>query len=108
MASLADYFQPTANGPANQMNFATESDSARSLAGLDQSRVLRDYSNETLPGIVNANAARGTFFGGQIGVQTDLAKEHAGDQYGDIQNSLNMKLANLRRQGILSATGISI
>lgn len=109
MASLASFYQPPAtNAPALLDSYNQSAGYATTQAGLEQSRGLRDYGNVTLPGIVNDAAARGTFFGGQVGVRADQAKQQQVDQYGDIQNTLNMKLADLRRQGILAATGISL
>lgn len=77
-------------------------------AGLAQSRLLRDYAQQTLPGIVNDAAAKGTFYGGQVGVRADQAKQGVADQSGDITMQLNRSLAALRRQGVLAASGVSL
>lgn len=109
MASLTDFYQPPAtNAPALIDSLNESGAQATTQAALEQSRGLRDFSAITMPGIVNDAASRGTFYGGQVGVRGDLAKQQEVDQYGDIQNTLNMKLTDLRRQGILAATGISL
>lgn len=80
----------------------------RNNAGLQQTRILRNYSTRALPDLVNNFASRGTFYGGSAGVAGDRLKEDVGNQYGDVQRQLDLRLAQLRRQGILAATGVAI
>lgn len=109
MASLSDF----APAPSTPIGFTLgdldlQGSNDRVDAGLAQSRALRDYSQTTLPGIVNDAAAKGTFYGGQVGVRGDKAKQAVSDQVGDITMQLNRQLASLRRQGVLAASGISL
>lgn len=108
MASLTDLYAPGANAPAALAGLDLQASDARTDAGLSQSRLLRNYSDRNLPDLVNRYAARGTFYGGQAGVAADRLKEDTGNQYGDIQRLLDRQLANLRRQGILAATGVTL
>lgn len=108
MASLSDIYAPTGNAPLAIANNDLEAGQASEDAGIGQQRLLRNFSERQLPSLVNANAARGTFYGGQIGVQTDQLKQDVGDQYGDIQRRLNATLANLRRNSVLASMGIAL
>lgn len=81
---------------------------ARTDAGLQQTRLLRNYATRSLPDLTHNYAAKGTFYGGSAGVAADRLKEDVGNQYGDVQRALDLKLAELRRQGILAATGVGI
>lgn len=108
MASLADMYRsqsgtiPTISGVLDQ-----ESD-LQTDAGLQVSRIGQQFAERTLPGIVNSAAARGSLYGGQVGVRADTAKGSAAEQSADIQRLLARQLANLRRQGILAATGVGL
>ncbi len=107
MGAISDmYNSQISNVPGTFANIGLSRSDAGTDAGLAQSRLLRNYSTRQLPGIVNSNAARGTFYGGSAGVEADQAKEDTANQFGDIQQQLNRQLANLRRQGILAATGM--
>ena len=108
MASLTDLYSPGANAPAQLAGTALGASEARTDAGLSQSRLLSNYSQRSLPDLVNRYAARGTFYGGQAGVAADRLKEDTGNQVGDIQRMLDRQLAHLRRQGILAATGVAL
>lgn len=109
MATLADFSAaPTTPLGFTLGNLDIQGSNDRVDAGLAQSRLLRDYSQQTLPGIVNDAAAKGTFYGGQVGVRADLAKQNVSDQTGDITMQLNRSLAALRRQGVAAAAGISL
>lgn len=108
MATLADF---TA-APTTPLGFTLgdldlTGSNDRVDAGLAQTRLLRDFSQQTLPGIVNGAAANGTFYGGQVGVRADQAKQGVADQTGDITMQLNRSLAALRRQGVAAAAGVS-
>lgn len=108
MASLADMYRtqgsaiPTISGVLDQ-----ESD-LQTDAGLQLSRIGQQFAGRTLPGIIGAAASRGSLYGGQVGVRADTAKGAAAEQSADIQRLLARQLANLRRQGILAATGIGL
>lgn len=107
MASLSDFVstQGSGNAPQGLANFALDGSQSRIDAGLAQTRLLRQFSDRALPALVNRYAAKGTFYGGQAGVQSDQLKEDYTNDFGDIQRQLNARLADLRRQGILAATG---
>lgn len=112
MPSLASYYTPpTGNTSALLASNNVESGLATTQAGLDTTRATRDFADITMPGLVNNAAASGDFYGGMLGHQADMAKRTLNDQVGaggDIQNALNQKLADLRRSGILAATGVSL
>lgn len=108
MASLTDFTQAPSTPIAFTLgNLDLTGSDARQDAGLAQSRLLRDYSTRALPGLVNSEAYKGTFYGGQAGVRADQLKQDTGDQYGDITRSLDRQLAALRRAGVLAAAGVS-
>ena len=107
MGSISDFYTTQGgNVPGALANIGMSRSDAGIDAGLAQSRLLSNYSTRQLPGVVNSNAARGTFYGGSAGVEADRLKEDVGNQYVDIQQQLNRHLANLRRQGVLAATGM--
>lgn len=110
MASLADFYQAPSGTPLpfTLANNALDASDATSDAGLQQSRLLRNYASRSLPDMVNRYSARGTVRGGQAGVMADRLKQDVGDQYGDIQIRLNRTLAGLRRAGVLATTGVSL
>lgn len=109
MSSLSDFYQaPTSNLPLTLANNDLAAGDATVDAGVSQQRLLRNYSERQLPDLVNGEAARGTFYGGQAGVRADQLKQDVGDQYGDTSRMLNRYLANTRRNGILAATGAMI
>lgn len=87
-------------------DYGLSASDATADAGLQQSRLLRDYGQSTND-LVNSDAANGSFYGGQIGVQSDRMKQGYSDQYGDVQRNLDRTLAGLRRAGVLAATGSS-
>lgn len=109
MASLSDLYNPTApSGPMSQADVELASSDARTDAGLAQSRLQSNFANRFLPDLSHRYAARGTFYGGQLGVQADRAKEDVANQSGDIQRALDRQLAALRRSGIMAATGVAL
>lgn len=108
MAALTDFYTPGVNAPGAFADLNIQASDARTDAGLSQSRLMRNFSERSLPDLVNRYAARGTFYGGQAGVAGDRLKEDVGNQYGDIQRALDRQLAHLRRQGVLAATGVNI
>lgn len=109
MASLNELYTTQGGGAISSLaSLGLQASDARVDAGLAQSRLLRNYGQRMLPDLVNRHAAKGTFYGGQIGVQADRLKEDVGDEYGDIQRNLNRALADLRRRGILAATGVML
>lgn len=110
MASLSDFYTPQGGTPLpfTLADNALVGSDATSDAGLQQSRIMRNFSQRSLPDLVNRYSARGTARSGWSGVMADRMKEDAGDQYGDIQINLNRTLAGLRRAGVLAATGIAI
>lgn len=109
VATLADF---TA-APATPLGFTLGSldlsgSDARTDAGLATSRLLSDYSTRALPSLVNSEASKGTFYGGQAGVRADQLKEDEVNQAGDISRQLGRTLAGLRRQGVMAAAGVSL
>lgn len=108
MASLSSYYSTQGNAVGDIMNADQQGSDARTDAGLQQSRLLSRFSQRTLPDMRDRFASRGTLYGGQFGVQGDRAKEDTANQYGDVQRMLDRQLANLRRQGIMAATGVML
>jgi hypothetical protein len=110
MASLRDFVttQVSGNPALSLADLGLQASDAATEAGLQQTRLMRDYSTRLLPDLINRHAARGTFYGGQVGLQADQLKEDVGNQYGDIQRRLQQQLADLRRRGILAATGVML
>lgn len=108
MASLADFYNPTASFTPTIADIEMQSSDARNDAALAQSRNTDQYQKRMLPDLVNHYAARGTFYGGQAGVAADRLKDDVATQNGDIQRMLDRNLAALRRQGILAATGVAL
>lgn len=107
MASLSNFYSaPAGNVSQRLADYSLEGSDRATDTGLQQSRLMRDYSERYLPELVGGHAARGTFYGGQVGVQADRLKQDVGDQYGDLQRNLQRQLADLRRRGILAATGV--
>lgn len=104
MPSLANY----GSAASSLANLGLEGSDAASDAGLAQSRLLRNYSQRALPGLANMHAARGTFYGGQAGLDADRLKEDVGDDYGDISRNLTRTMAGLRRAGVLASMGVVI
>jgi len=54
---------------------------------------------------VNTNAANGTYYGGQIGVQQDRLKQGTADQYGDVQRNLDAPSPGSVVPAFFAATG---
>lgn len=110
MASLSDFYQPASGGPQafTLADNALQGSDATSDAGLQQSRLMRNYATRSLPDLVNRYSARGTARSGWAGVMSDRLKQDTGDQYGDIQQRLERTMAGLRRAGVLATTGVAL
>lgn len=109
MASLSSYWSaPSGNAAKSLADINLQGSDLASDAGLAQSRILRDYSQRNLPALVNREAAKGTFYGGGAGRRADMLKEDTADAYGDITRNLSRQMANLRRSGIMAATGVMV
>jgi hypothetical protein len=99
---------PSWNGPAELSNDAMLSGRASTQAGVDISRAGQQYSDTTLPGLVNAAASRGTFYGGMLPHDVSLAHKSLDNSVSDINTALAQKQADLARAGFLASTGISL
>lgn len=106
---IANYLQQNvgASAPAAIASGELSASDAASNAAVTQGRLLRDYGQQQLPQLVNQQAANGTFYGGQAGVQADNLTQGVNDQYGDVQRQLDQFIANSRRAGVLAATGMA-
>lgn len=110
MPSLMDFYQPISSVP---QQFRTGEINVRAgeaavEGGLQQTRMKRNFETRTLPDLVNREAAKGTFYSGMAGVRADQAKEDYLDRSGDVSRQLQSHLAELARQRIYAALGVSI
>ncbi len=110
MASLTD-FSPTVpswNGPAEISNDALQMSRATTQAGIDKTRATDQFNQVTLPGLVNAAAGAGDFYGGMLHQNTALATQSYNNNIADINTALAQKRADLTRAGFLASTGIAL
>ena len=110
MASLADYYSPPSGPPAgfSLAGLQTQQSQALEEGGIQQSRIMRNFSEYDLPDLINNQAAKGTFFSGTTGVKADRLRQGATDSFGDIGRTVSRTVANLASQGVLAASGIQI
>lgn len=109
MASLMDFYQaPQGQAlPFQQADLSLSGSDARQDAGLAQSRTLRN-AGWAQTDLVNSESARGTARSGWAGIRSDRVKQQYGDEYGDVQRTLDKQLAGLRRAGVLAGIGVTI
>lgn len=109
MASLTDFYQPAAVSP----QFATYELNAQGTdlttnAGLAQKRLKDLYENRTLPGLVNREASKGSFYSGNAGVRGDEVRQDYQNASGDISLNLRQSLADLSRRRLYAQLGVSV
>lgn len=86
----------------------TNESDAREDAGLETQRAMHQYGTRQLPGLVNRQASRGSFFSGGARVKADQLREDVGTQTEDIQRLLARQLSQFARNRILSTMGATI
>lgn len=81
---------------------------ATTQAALDTSRANDQFTQQTLPGLANAAAASGNYYGGGLGHDKDLASAQLANTTGDIQNKLRQYQTDMTMAGFAARTGVSI
>lgn len=110
MATLLDYYQPPTGTPAPFIQSETGLRSARAEteAGIQQSRLERNFSQRSLPDLVSAEAAAGRFHSTGAQRRAGQLTQDVGEAAGDIQRQLGYTLADLTRGGVLAQLGVSV
>lgn len=110
MASLMDYYQAPTGTPAPfiQQQTAEAGSRAQTEAGLQQSRLQRNFAQRTLPQLASEEAAAGRFYSTGAQRRAAFATEDVGDATGDIQRKLAYTLADLTRNGVMAQLGVNL
>lgn len=110
MASLSDIWSPPEQPPLGftLANLNTQQNQALEDTGIQQSRIIRNFSQFDLPDLVSSQAARGAFATSATHRKADRARQFATDGLGDSQRILSRVLTNLAQQGVLAAGGIQL
>lgn len=112
MPALTDFYQPAAGNPLAQQFRVADINSQitgqQEDAGLAQSRMSRQFFQQTLPGLTNRDSARGTVRGGQHALRMGYATADYNDRYGDVSRQVNRSVADLLRARLAAQLGIGV
>lgn len=110
MGTLADLL-PLNNGAAINYRTNLVNTNATTDAGVAIDRATEQYTQQTLPSLVNNSAAAGDAYGGQLNRDVSMAHnaylDQAGPQ-GDIERKLAQTKAETIANALLATRGISI
>lgn len=110
MASLLDYYQaPTGTAaPFQQAETGLAKSQAETAAGTQTSRLMRNFSERSLPQLASEEAASGRFYSTGAQQRAGFATQDVGEAVGDIQSRLASTLADLTRNGVNAQLGVRI
>lgn len=112
MASLVDLqriFNPSTTPAGFRLaDLNIQGNLAQGQAGINRERVLRDFNQFNLPGLLGAQAARGAFHSSATDRKREQLAHGAGDQLVDIQFALGQRQADLAANALLAKTGITL
>lgn len=77
-------------------------------AGVEQGRMLRNFSQYQLPDLTNRYASRGAFYSGMAGAAGDRLRQGVTDNIGDSNRGLSQLLARLNVNAIANTAGFSL
>ena len=110
MGTLADLL-PMNNGAALQYRTNLVNTNATTDAGVAIDRGTEQYNQQTLPNLVNASAASGDAYGGQLNHDVSMAHNAFMEQYGpngDIERKLAQSKSETIANALLASRGISV
>lgn len=111
MASLADLqtiYTPNTPAGFRLADLEVKGHLAQAQAGIARERVLRNYHQFDLPGLLGSQAARGAFHSSATQQKQQQLATGAADTLTDIQFALGQQQANLSANALLAKTGISL
>jgi len=114
VASLSDFFQTSSGSEPLAFQYATMvpqyrlNETAPNLnedASIATSRALQDYSQRTLPNLMNQGAAMGQTGSSGLARQALFAGQDMSRNVSDIQRNLARNLANIAQQKVMATVG---
>jgi hypothetical protein len=109
-SNLSDIWAPPSTPPLGftLANLNQQQTDVTTDAGLQQSRMIRNFSQYNLPDLVNNQAAKGAFASSATHDKADRLRQFANDDYGDSVLRTGRTVAGLATNGILAAGGIQL
>lgn len=107
MASVSDLVNTKSSTlPTDWVRGAINENEAASDAGIQESRLNRNFATRTLPDIVNRFASRGTFFSGTARRTAGQAYEDVNNDVSDVERMLARTRNQLQLNRFLAAVGL--
>lgn len=109
MASYQAFYEPPPMIPGFFLGGLQQQEAnLREDTALDLSRLYNQYTQRQLPQLINRQAARGTFYGGQARLRGDQLREDVGMQAAELQRQQARQLADIQRRRQLAPLGYDI